>query len=200
MFCKKYIGNDNYISQRKRVIYLKSADILRDEHVYIKKVLSSIRKQCISIVNGGKVDFEIFTQMIDFVRSFADKYHHQKEENHLFNVMADKLAKDIGTGPIEGMLTEHDFGRAYMYELEQALKKHQAGDMDAKVDIVGNAMGYVQMLSKHIEKEDTAIFSLAERRLDQTTQNKLDKDFNIIEAQEENKKLRNKYIKFADSL
>lgn len=200
MFSVKYFGNDNYIRQRKRVIYLISTETLRDEHVYIKKVLAGIRKQCISIVNGGKVDAEIFTQIIDFVRSFADKYHHQKEENHLFDVMADELAKDIGTGPIQGMLTEHDFGRAYIYELEQALMKYKKGDMDAKVDIVGNAMGYVQMLSKHIEKEDTAIFSLAERRLDESIQNKLDNAFKAIESKEENKRIRNKYIEFANSL
>lgn len=179
---------------------MKSTDILRNEHVYIKKVLEGIRKQCISIVNGGKVDFELFAKIIDFVRSYADKYHHQKEEKHLFNVMADQLVNVVGAGPIEGMLTEHDFGRAYIYELEQALKRHQEGDMDAKVDVVGYAMAYFHMLSKHIDKEDKAVFSLAERRLDQPTLSRLDEDFNHIEADKENERTRNKYIEFANSL
>lgn len=179
---------------------MKSTDVLRNEHIYIKKVLVSIRKQCIGIVNGNKVDFELFEKIIDFVRSFADKYHHQKEENHLFNVMSDQLGKDIGTAPILGMLSEHDFGRAFIYELEQALKRHKDGDMDARVDIIGNAMGYEQLLSKHIDKEDNAIFNLAERKLDQQTLSKLEKDFQDIEAIKENKDVRNKYIEFADSL
>jgi hemerythrin-like domain-containing protein len=179
---------------------LKSTDVLRNEHIYIKKVLAGIRKQCIGIVNGNKVDFELFEKIIDFVRNFADKYHHQKEENHLFNVMADQLAKDIGTGPIEGMLTEHDFGRAYIYELEQALKRHKAGDMDARVDIIANAMGYEQMLTKHIDKEDNAIFNLAERKINPETLSKLDKDFQDIENNKENEDIRNKYIQFANSL
>lgn len=179
---------------------MKSTDILRNEHVYIKKVLEGMRKHCISIVNGGKVDFELFAKMIDFVRNFADKYHHQKEEKHLFNVMVEHLANVVGAGPIEGMLTEHDFGRAYMYELEQALKRHQEGDMDAKVDVVGYAMSYVHMLTKHIDKEDKAVFSLAERKLDQSTLGKLDEDFDHIEADHENEKTRNKYIEFANSL
>lgn len=179
---------------------MKSTDILRNEHVYIKKVLAGIRKQCIGIVNGGPVDFELFAKIIDFVRNFADKYHHQKEENHLFNVMADQLVNVVGAGPIEGMLTEHDFGRAYIYELEQALKRHQEGDKDAKVDIVGYAMAYEHMLSKHIDKEDKAVFSLAERKLDQATLSKLDEDFNNIEEAEENERIRNKYIEFANSL
>lgn len=179
---------------------MNSTDILRNEHSYIKKVLAGIRKQCISIINGNEVDFELFEQIIDFVRNFADKYHHQKEEKHLFNVMADKLVNEVGPGPIQGMLTEHDFGRAYIYELEQALKRHKEGDADAKVDIVGYAMSYYQMLSKHIDKEDKAVFSLAERRLDQSTQSKLDEEFGSIEAQEENERIRKKYMDFADSL
>jgi len=179
---------------------LKSTDVLRNEHIYIKKVLAGIRKQCIGIVNGNKVDFQLFADIIDFVRNFADKYHHQKEENHLFNIMSDQLAKEIGTGPILGMLSEHDFGRAFIYELEQALKRHQEGDMDARVDIVGNAIAYEQMLLKHIDKEDNAIFSLAERRLDQDILSKLEKDFEDIERMQENERIRNKYIEFANSL
>lgn len=179
---------------------MKSTDILRNEHVYIKKVLEGIRKQCLSIVNGSEVDVELFTKIIDFVRSFADKYHHQKEENHLFNVMADKLVDVVGTGPIEGMLTEHDFGRAYIYELEQAMKRYKEGDKEAKVDVVGYAMSYYHMLSKHIDKEDKAVFSLAERRLDQSILSKLDEDFNQIEDNSENERIRNKYIEFANSL
>lgn len=179
---------------------MKSTDVLRNEHIYIKKVLAGIRKQCISIVNGEKVNLALFAEIIDFVRSYADKYHHQKEENHLFNVMSEQLAKDIGTGPILGMLSEHDFGRAFIYELEQALKRYEQGDQDARVDIIGNAIAYEQMLLKHIDKEDKAIFTLAERSLGEDIFSKLDKDFEDIEAAAENERLRNKYIEFANSL
>ena len=179
---------------------MKSTDVLRNEHIYIKKVLAGIRKECISIVNGNKVDSEVFVKIIDFVRNFADKYHHQKEEQHLFNIMSNELIKDIGAGPIEGMLTEHDFGRAYIYELEQALKRYKDGDLDARVDIVGNAMGYEQLLTKHIDKEDNAIFNLAERKLSPAILGKLDQDFEDIEEQKENEAIRNKYIEFANSL
>jgi hemerythrin-like domain-containing protein len=56
------------------------------------------------------------------------------------------------------------------------------------------------MLLKHIDKEDNAIFNLAERKLDSSILNKLDKDFEDIEAMTENEKTRNKYIEFANSL
>ena len=72
--------------------------------------------------------------------------------------------------------------------------------MDARVDIVGNAMGYEQLLIKHIDKEDNAIFNLAERKLDSAILSKLDKDVGDIEAMKDNENLRNKYIEFANSL
>lgn len=42
---------------------MKSTDVLRNEHIYIKKVLVGIRKQCISIVNGNKVDSAILGKL-----------------------------------------------------------------------------------------------------------------------------------------
>jgi hemerythrin-like domain-containing protein len=163
-------------------------------------VLSGIRKECIKIVNGGKVDHDLFYHIIDFVRNYADKYHHQKEENRLFNVMSEELAPLMGSGPITGMLVEHDFGRAHIYDLEQALKASQNGNNDAKVDIIASAMGYQQMLLKHIDKEDNAIYKFAERSLSKDTLNKLDKEFVYIENEPESIQTRNKYISFAKSL
>ncbi len=179
---------------------MNSIKILKDEHVYIKMVLAGIRKECIKIVNGGSVDHELFYQIIDFVRNYADKYHHQKEENHLFNVMSEELAPLMGSGPITGMLVEHDFGRAHIYDLEQALKANKNGNNDAKVDIIASAIGYAQMLLKHIDKEDNAIYNFAERSLSSHTLDKLNQDFVNIENDTQNIAIRDKYISFAKSL
>lgn len=97
-------------------------------------VLAELRRQCIRIVNGGQVEYELFYRMIDFVRNYADKYHHKKEENHLFNVMSDELGSDVRNGPVMGMLVEHDFGRAHIYDMEKALEACREGNDDARLD------------------------------------------------------------------
>lgn len=179
---------------------MKSIDILVDEHRYIKLVLKEIRRQCVNIVRGGEVEFQAFYNVIDFVRNYADKYHHKKEEDRLFNVMAEQLGLGVETGPIAGMLVEHNIGRAHIMDLEKALKECEKGNIDAKVDIIANAIGYERMLTKHIDKEDNAIYRHAERRLSKDTLEKLDAEFEAVENDRENTAIRNKYIEFAKSL
>jgi hemerythrin-like domain-containing protein len=182
------------------VIVVKSIEILVEEHKYIKMVLGEIRKQCISIVRGGEVNFRLFYDVIDFVRNFADKYHHKKEEDRLFNIMTEQLGLSTASGPVAGMLVEHDMGRAHIMDLEKALKECELGNADAKVDIIAHAIGYEQLLLKHIDKEDNAIYRHAERSLPKETLEKLDAEFEAVEKNSENASIRDRYIKFAKSL
>lgn len=179
---------------------MKAIEILVEEHRHIKMVLKEIRRQCISIVKGGEVEFQEFYSIIDFVRNFADKYHHKKEEDRLFNVMSEELGLGTVSGPVAGMLMEHDLGRAYIMELEKALKECEKGNTDAKVDIIANAIGYEQLLLKHIEKEDNAIYKHAERRLSPETIERLNKEFDDVERDSSNTAIRNKYTEFAKNL
>ena len=179
---------------------MKSIDILKEEHVYIKMVLRGIRKQCLSILDGGAVEPELFYQIIDFVRNYADKYHHKKEEDYLFDIMGEEMGEEIKNGAIMGMFVEHDYGRAYIYNLEQALKSYEAGNKTARVDIIANAIGYEQMLIKHIDKEDNAVYMFAEKNLSSKTLEHLDVEFDKIEKNHENERIRNKYMTFAQGL
>lgn len=60
-------------------------ELMVEEHKYIKRVLAVIRKYCYRILNGETVQYEGFYKIIDFVRNYADKHHHGKEETMLFN-------------------------------------------------------------------------------------------------------------------
>lgn len=117
--------------------------LIIDEHKNIKRMLKVIRKASIGIVKGEEIDYKDFEMMIDFVRNYADKHHHGKEEKFLFNKMIDEIG-----GPAEklvryGMLVEHDFGRLYIMELEEAIIKVKAGEEEAKVDVIANVEGVI---------------------------------------------------------
>lgn len=178
---------------------MDAIDILMGEHVYIKKVISAIKNDCIKLVDGKEVDVEFYRRVIDFVRNFADKYHHQKEEDRLFNILSDKNPA-LKSGPIMGMLLEHDIGRGYIRNLEDSLNKYEKGDKTQRAYIVANALSYGVLLEGHIEKEDTAIYMMAKRQLDKETLSRLDSEFNSIEMDNKNTETRNKYIAFVNSL
>lgn len=179
---------------------MNSIDILVKEHENIKKVIKVVRKICFDITKGMDVPYDDFFKVIEFIRNYADKYHHGKEEDMLFIEMNNELLELIGEGPVQGMLIEHNFGRSLVIDLETALNSHKNGEEEAIVDIIGNAIGYCNLLTKHINKEDNMIYKYASSNLKQETLDKLDSEFKDFEECEENTKVRDEYSKFVDDL
>lgn len=174
--------------------------LMIDEHKNIKRMLVVIRKACLEIMNGKEIDYKDFEDVIDFVRNYADKHHHGKEEKFLFNRMIDEIG-----GPAEklvkyGMLVEHDFGRLYMTELEQALNKAKAGDNEAKLDIIANAIGYASLLTRHIDKEDNVVYSFAKREFSKETLDKLNAECSQFEKETNEAGVQDKYIEVLERL
>lgn len=152
------------------------------------------------IVEGGDVDTEDFLAIVDFIKNYADKHHHGKEEDMLFADMSNELGEAIKVGPVQGMLIEHDMGRRFVKLLEEAIKRYQAGDKGAKVDIIANAIGYAHLLNDHIDKENNVLYQFALRQLKDETKEKLDREFNEYESLDEHQERREKYIHMVKEL
>ncbi|HDK7173954.1 hemerythrin domain-containing protein [Clostridium sporogenes] len=173
---------------------MNSIELMVNEHKNIKRMLAVIRKYCFKVLKNQQLDYNDFYRIIDFVRNYADKHHHGKEEDYLFNRMIDEIK-----GPTEklvkhGMLVEHDLGRLYMQNLEKALKALENGEEEAKIDIIANAVSYTDLLYRHIEKEDDVVYKFAERNLSKESLKKLDEDCKRIEREAKEKGIQDKYI------
>ncbi len=174
--------------------------LMIEEHKHIKRVLGITRKACIQILNGTPVNYEAFYSIIDFVRNYADKHHHSKEEDILFKKMSEELGEVVANGPIMGMFVEHDLGRLFISNLETALQKSKDGDADARVDIIANAIAYTDLLHRHIDKEDTAIYTFAQKKLRAESLAEIEEKCKVIENQAQENQLQSKYIALIDEL
>ncbi|MFL0196002.1 hemerythrin domain-containing protein [Clostridium sp. WILCCON 0269] len=174
--------------------------LMIEEHKNIKRMLQVIRKACLSIMNGREIDYMDFEMMIDFVRNYADKHHHGKEEKLLFNKMVDEIGGAAEKVVKFGMLVEHDFGRLYMKELEEALAKVKDGDDEAKLDVIANAVSYTHLLNRHIDKEDNVVYSFAQRSLSEEILNKFNMECNAFEEEMNRAGVQNKYIQILELL
>ncbi len=179
---------------------MKSIEIMVKEHENIRRMLKVVRNICYQIMTQGDFDIEDMPRVIDFVRVYADKHHHGKEEDILFTTMNEKIEKLRNAGSITGMYIEHDLGRLYMASLDTALKLYNEGKDEARLDIIANAIGYANLLDRHIEKENTAMYRFAENMLE-----KDDKEFIEIEAEKIEEKalkdgLQEKYIRLLEEL
>ena len=174
---------------------MNAINLMVEEHKIIKRMLVVVRKFTIKVLNNEEVDYNDFNSVIDFVRNYADKHHHSKEEVILFKKMSDVLGERIANGPIMGMLVEHDLGRLFMGNLEAALAKFQSGDSDSRVDIIANAIAYTDLLNRHINKEDTAIYTFAQKSLSVAQLEEIDSQCFQVESEATEKGLQDKYIK-----
>lgn len=138
---------------------------LIEEHKLIKRIIDVLEKEIGMLNKGVNVKPEIFEQAADFIRNFADKFHHAKEEDILFKEMVKKGMPEKDS-PIEVMLIEHEQGRNFVKGLIKATEEFKSGDKKAVAEIIENAKGYIDLLREHIDKEDNILYPLAERSLD----------------------------------
>lgn len=179
---------------------MESIRIMVDEHTNIRRMLKVVRNVCYRVMTNAEYDLDDFPRIIDFIRTYADKHHHGKEEDVLFVTMNNSLENIAKSGAITGMYIEHDLGRLYMASLEKALERFKAGDDEARLDIIGNAIGYTDLLDRHIEKENTALYKLAERMLDDTNKSFVEEECNKVEEKATKEGLQDKYIELVTEL
>ncbi len=166
---------------------MNSIDLMVEEHKYATRMLKVIRSACYTIFQGEEIDYEDFGKMIDFVRSYVDKHHHGKEEKLLFKEMQNHLGKIADNLITHGMLVEHDLGRLYMSDLEEALERVKNGDEESKLDVISNAVGYTHLLTRHIAKEDEVVYSFGAKNLPQEIIEDINKKTEAFEKEAEDK-------------
>ncbi|NTV78134.1 MAG: hemerythrin domain-containing protein [Clostridiales bacterium] len=151
-----------------------SIQVMEEEHENIRRMLKVVRNACLLVFKGQEIDYSDFDKMIDFIKNYADIHHHGKEEKFLFAEMTDKLGRIGENLIIHGMLVEHEWGRLFVSDLKDALARVREGDEDSKVDVIANAIGYVNHLERHIGKENLVIYPFAEKQLDQVIKDMVD--------------------------
>ena len=165
--------------------------ILSDEHQNILKVIDALLKECDSLKSGNKINKDFFKKIIDFIKGYADKFHHAKEEDILFV----ELCKDgvrMHCNPTQQMLHEHDLGRNFIKELEKGIEENN------KEEVVENAKGYAHLLQEHIFKEDNILYPMADESLSLSVKNDMLEKFQRVE--QKIIKEKNMYLLFLEEL
>ncbi len=154
----------------------KAIDDLMHEHEAILsalKILDTIAKNLKMQKTVNSADIVSF---IGFLKEFADKCHHGKEEGILFPELIKAGMPEKG-GPIEVMLAEHAQGRQYIKEMESAI-----AETPNYSGFIESAERYSTLLSNHINKENNILFPAAEKIL---SGDKLEEIYEAFEQHEE---------------
>jgi hemerythrin-like domain-containing protein len=150
---------------------------LKHEHEAILFSLKMLSTMANLAKEGRSLNVDDALTIVDFLKEFADRCHHGKEEGILFPAL-ERAGIPREGGPIGVMLHEHELRRGHIREMERSLRKEPI-ELGAFTRSVG---AYRGLLTQHIEKENTVLFPMGERALDSRSQNAI---FELFEEHEE---------------
>ena len=174
------------------------------EHKAIKVMLSIMSKIAEDIKINKGFDTKDVEKIVDFLKTFADKCHHGKEETALFPALV-LAGMPEENGPIAVMLHEHVIGRQHIKEIGTYLADYKTGNPDSGELLAASLSNYVSLLGNHIHKEENVLFPMANKILSEQKQMGISEQFEKIEEEvighgvheqyhELLKQLKNKYL------
>jgi hemerythrin-like domain-containing protein len=132
--------------------------LLMIEHRLIERMILQIDKEVKRIEKDGVVNQSFIDTAVEFIRTYADRTHHGKEEEILFRDLFKKKLSDRDAIVMNELVQEHKVGRNTTAELVKSAAAYQTGDKAALPLITRNLRTFVAFYPKHIEKEDKVFF------------------------------------------
>lgn len=152
---------------------------LYQEHGGIVLMLKIMGEVAERLRNGDEVKKKHLEKIVEFLKNFADRCHHGKEEDILFQHLAENPANKR---LINELLGDHKTGRDLIRGIADSLEKFKPGNPDA-YHIAVNAEGYIRLLTGHIKKENTLLFPLADKELSPELQEEIQRRFEKLEKE-----------------
>lgn len=144
--------------------------LLMMEHRLIERMIALMEKEVERIKKEKRANFEFIEKAVDFIRTYADRLHHGKEENILFRDLKSKKLEEQHRKTMEELIEEHRWGRKKVKELVDASQKYKEGDGNAIHTILGCLQELVHFYPQHIKKEDKHFFIPVMNYLNQAEQ------------------------------
>jgi hemerythrin-like domain-containing protein len=154
------------------------AETLHHEHTYILKVVNGLSALADRLRAGGAVEPGTLREAVEFMRSFADRCHHGKEEDLLFPAMEAKGVPESGC-PLGALREEHVKGRAAVAALAEATEAYAAeGGHEPVLQAIDRIFA---LYPNHIWKEDQMVFPMVARLFGAEERARLARRFEDVE-------------------
>ena len=135
---------------------------LTHEHKIIMKVVNALGVMSNELAHGGSVAVEKLREIVRFMREFADKCHHAKEEDILFPEMAKHGVPETGC-PLGALRLEHVHGRELVTQLSKRTEAYARGEPGAANALMAVIGDIGNLYASHIWKEDNMVFPMVDR-------------------------------------
>lgn len=128
------------------------------EHRLIERMLKLFEGQLKRIREEQAIDVVFIDMAVDFIRTYADRTHHGKEEDILFRDLARKSLSAEHARIMQELVEEHTYARRTVARLVQAKNDFLQGHQEALTEVEAGLAALAEFYPRHIEKEDKHFF------------------------------------------
>lgn len=128
------------------------------EHRLIERMIKLLEEKAQKFSKEKDVDILFIDKAVDFIRMYADRCHHGKEEDILFRELAKKELQPEYKKTMDELIKEHIYARNTTRSLVSAKEKYVQQDNSSLSDIIRFMEELAAFYPKHIEKEDKDFF------------------------------------------
>ena len=179
--------NGSQVAPKQELKYSPPLQRLVDEHTLIKRVIALI-PDLIGNLDLKSVSGRLaVTDTVDFIRNYADAFHHAKEEEILFKYF------DESNEVIQVMLTDHTTGRNHVKSVLEGVENRD------KERVSEHLTGYMELLTEHIKKENEILYPWMDRELTDKQIGELHQQFEKADM-DSGEEVPLKYTAFVDNL
>ncbi|HUL62687.1 MAG TPA: hemerythrin domain-containing protein [Methanocella sp.] len=161
---------------------MQPVGLLMIEHRLIERMVRLMREEIDRIGQYGRVDPDFVDDAVGFMRTYADRCHHGKEEGVLFRDLALKpLSGEVRT-TMDELAQEHAFARKTVLDIEAAKERYIIGEKNAPADLIASLNIITEFYPRHIAREDKHFFVPAMGYFTQEERDAMLKEFEDYDA------------------
>jgi len=128
------------------------------EHRLIERMVKLMAEELPRMEEKGGANIGFLSEAIDFIRTYADRCHHGKEEDILFRDLAAKSLSPEHIKVMDELVEEHISARKIVSRLADAKERYARTQKDGFQEIKTCLTELVEFYPAHIEKEDKHFF------------------------------------------
>ena len=140
---------------------------IKGEHTAIKIILAAMKKLAHDMRTGKFIDSYRIVQIIDFLHTFTEHCHYEKEEKCLYPAL---LGYDIPwtADTINHLVSEHNQAQVYINEIDILFQDYLSGNAQILNTLSLTMLRYVALEERHIKTVENVVLPLCERVFDET--------------------------------
>jgi hemerythrin-like domain-containing protein len=136
---------------------MQARGLLMVEHRLIERMIAVVSKR----LETGDLDPLFVDTAVDFIRTYADRTHHGKEEDILFRDLETRALSAQDRRAMDELVHDHMVARQTTSAVVETNGRYRQGDGNALPELTEKLRFLVEFYPRHIRQEDKVFFPAA---------------------------------------